>query len=154
MTSVMYSPDVLARHIEVSIAVMPARVLGSPGVGLVKTLKLPSPSFVAAPGGIRGEQVIGHHVDHSTLNVRKNDGFAVGAQFKTGVRPASLRCGAILLGGKDDEIAVRLDDAALRKAPLDELVRAVAQRVVGKIDGLIGCVMDLDPVGIVAVLRP
>ena len=127
-----------------------ARV-GQPRRGAGKDLETAVALFVAAPGGIRGEQVIGHHVDHSTLNVRKNDGFAVGAQFKTGVRPASLRCGAILLGGKDDEIAVRLDDASLRKTPLDELVRAVAQRVVGKIDGLIGCVMDLDPVGIVAV---
>ena len=127
-----------------------ARV-GQPRRGAGKELEAAVAFLVAPPGGIRREQVVGDHVDHSPLNIRQDDGFAVGTQLEAGVRPAPFRRGAVLFRGEDDEIAVRLDHTALREAPLDELIRAVAERVVGKVDRLIGRVADLDPVGVIAV---
>ena len=87
--------------------------------------------LVASPRGIRREQVISHHIDHAPLNIGEDDRFAVGAELEVGVRPAAFRGGAILLGSENDEIAVRRDGAALRETPLDQLIRAVAERVVG-----------------------
>ena len=73
------------------------------------------------------------HLDHAPLNIGEDDRFAVGAELEVGVRPAAFRGGAILLGSENDEIAVRRDGAALRETPLDQLIRAVAERVVGSV---------------------
>ena len=92
--------------------------------------------LVAAPGGIRLEQVVGDQIDHAALNVREDDGLAVGAQLEAGVRPAGAVRPLVLARGEDDVVAARLDDRALREAPLDQGIRVVAQRVIRQVDGL------------------
>ena len=107
--------------------------------------------FNARPALILGQVVVGNGIDHLAQHVAQEHRFALGAQTEVRVQVAG-GIGTVFAGGEHDQIFARLHRRALGEAPLHAIVRIVGQRVVRQIDHAAGAVIQLDPVGVVAVL--